>query len=650
MIITQLILHNFGVYMGTNQFQFENRKPVVLIGGMNGRGKTTFLEAVLLALYGSNSYAYTESGHHTYGQYLKSYVNKSDGTLFTYIELSFKMAAQIEERYTIRREWSGKGQRIRDKITVHKNDVEDPFLTEHWTMFIEGIFPSGLSNFFFFDGEKIAELAMEDSSTQMKDSIRALLGIKVLDRLENDLDRIVAKVTRSSADRFDSEELERLHTQKNQADANLQFVDEEISTLEQQLSECKKTLTKAHNAYSAKGGNLVAQQQELFHQRSELAAKSAQLFAELLDQASGELPLCLICGLLEDICVQAEKEHEQSVTESALVSINTMYSQFLTHFQTDASSIKLFIEFIKSNAEKDRVTPIYNLSSQTWYQAKYLQKYQLNKARRNVRELTKQLDTLQVKIEELDSYLSVDIDEKAIVHIYEQIKKLEQTEIDLNVQLETKRKQQASLHSETIRANAEYNRYVESVLKRLEFAEDSDRIVTYSQKAIYLLKKYRIRLQESKVNLLAKTMTECYKKVSSKKNLIDRITMDPVTLDFQYSNTEGEIIPKTSLSAGEKQLMVISLLWSLSICSKWKLPVIIDTPLSRLDSAHRLALITVYFPQASEQTIILSTDTEIDERYYSAMKNSIGDEFTLVYDDTHKCSTIQNGYFAGGKQ
>ena len=55
MIIKKLQLHNFGVYAGDNEFIFEGNKPVVLIGGMNGRGKTTFLEAVLLALYGSNS-------------------------------------------------------------------------------------------------------------------------------------------------------------------------------------------------------------------------------------------------------------------------------------------------------------------------------------------------------------------------------------------------------------------------------------------------------------------------------------------------------------------------------------------------------------------------------------------------------------------
>ena len=63
MIIKKLKLHNFGVYAGDNEFVFEGSKPIVLIGGMNGRGKTTFLEAVLLALYGQSSFAYSDSEH-----------------------------------------------------------------------------------------------------------------------------------------------------------------------------------------------------------------------------------------------------------------------------------------------------------------------------------------------------------------------------------------------------------------------------------------------------------------------------------------------------------------------------------------------------------------------------------------------------------
>ena len=76
MIIRRLTMHNFGVYASTNTMLLNGKKPVVLIGGMNGRGKTTFLEAVLLALYGSNSFTYTEDRKYsTYGQYLKSFVN-----------------------------------------------------------------------------------------------------------------------------------------------------------------------------------------------------------------------------------------------------------------------------------------------------------------------------------------------------------------------------------------------------------------------------------------------------------------------------------------------------------------------------------------------------------------------------------------------
>lgn len=161
--------------------------------------------------------------------------------------------------------------------------------------------------------------------------------------------------------------------------------------------------------------------------------------------------------------------------------------------------------------------------------------------------------------------------------------------------------------------------------------------------------KYEIELQKRKIDVLAETITNCYTKLANKKNLIKTIVMDPETLDLKYLSEEGIEIPKDSLSAGEQQLMVISILWALAICSKKKLPVIIDTPLSRLDSLHRTALITTYFPNAGEQTIILSTDSEIDENYYELMRENVGDEFTLKYDEDSKSTSIERGYLIGAK-
>ena len=167
----------------------------------------------------------------------------------------------------------------------------------------------------------------------------------------------------------------------------------------------------------------------------------------------------------------------------------------------------------------------------------------------------------------------------------------------------------------------------------------------YSNIALHIAEEFTVELQKRKTGVLADTITACYKKLANKKNLIQKIVMDPRSLDIAYLDDLGKNVSKDSLSAGEKQLMVIAILWALAICSKKKLPVIIDTPLSRLDSMHRTSLVTTYFPQASEQTIILSTDSEIDHTYYNMMKESVGDEFTLSYSEETKSTTILKGYF-----
>jgi len=76
-----------------------------------------------------------------------------------------------------------------------------------------------------------------------------------------------------------------------------------------------------------------------------------------------------------------------------------------------------------------------------------------------------------------------------------------------------------------------------------------------------------------------------------------------------------------------------------------KLPIIIDTPLARFDSVHRSKVINNYFPYASHQVIILSTDTEVDEELYSSLSNSISHAFKLDFDERHRSTTAIEGYF-----
>lgn len=355
----------------------------------------------------------------------------------------------------------------------------------------------------------------------------------------------------------------------------------------------------------------------------------------------------MVRKLLEQILAQAEKEHDTKLMQFAIEKMHSALRGYTDGLQDDFSQVRGFIAYMEENAAREGTNIIFDISDQSLFQLHELLGRELQAVKGRTLHLMADRCKKKAKLDEIDSYLSVDIDENALAKLYKKIKTIEREILDYEASLATQQNNRHSQNGELIRATSEYNRYIESMLAQLELSDDADRILKYSHHATAVLEEYKVRLQRRKIAVLADTMTNCYKKLANKKNLIAKIDMDPITLDFVYLNSKGELVTKESLSAGEKQLMVISLLWALGICSKKKLPVIIDTPLSRLDSNHRISLITTYFPQASDQTIILSTDSEIDGHYYRLMKENVDDEFTLIYDDEKRCSTIKKGYFAG---
>lgn len=640
MKIKRLTMHNFGVYTSTNILELNSNKPVVLIGGMNGRGKTTILEAVLLGLYGSNSFAYTESKFTTYGQYLKSYVNKADGTLESFVEIEFSMDDE-KEVYCVNRRWDGNSQRVKEKILVKKNNEENTFLTENWPMFVENILPSALASFFFFDGEKIAELAVEDTSEQMKESVKAMLGINILDVLQGDISRIITKISKTISDNQDLKKLEELRVVKEEAEKALDDADKHLVELDDQLQNLQIELEKLNVEYAVEGGGILEQKNALMKQRAESMAAITSNQEQLMDFTAGAMPLMLVSSLLKDIQSQSKVEHERKLNKMAVEKVMLSYEEFAE--KTDA--ISNFIQYMHAEVSTNQDADIYRLSDINLYQIESLNKDGLKVCAEKVKKCMKIRNLNQKKVDEIDNSLSLDIDEKSLKELFDSIKEKEKEITTKQIEIDTLNKERASLHGSLMSAESEFSKSAEHILSVLESVDSDERTIKYAHMAIDIIKLYKIRLQERKTDVLAQTMTKCYKQLANKKNLVDYIKMDSETLDLHYMNSDGEEIAKKRLSAGEKQLMVISLLWALAICSKKKLPVIIDTPLSRLDSSHRQALIKTYFPKASDQTIILSTDSEIDEKYYKLMTDSVGDEFTLKYNDKTKNTTIKAGYF-----
>jgi len=645
MIINRLTMHNFGVYAGTNIFEFSHEKPIILIGGMNGRGKTTFLEAILLSLYGANSIAYKESKYNSYNQYLRSYVNKSHWSQSCFIELEFVMNESSNDTYIVTREWNALSKITKETISVQQNGEYSEFLTKNWAMFVENILPSALSSFYFFDGEKIAELAVDNTNDQMKESIRAMLGITVLDILKNDLGQIIRRVEKKNKGDESGNQLENLRKERDDAIVKLGEIDLHIAEVSSKINEIQEDIEQLHKQYELQGGAVLEQRQELVQKRAKLQTDIAQNSEMLIEMAATELPMLLVKDLISQIKLQAEDEHNDFIMQQALEQMDTYLSAYA---EIDRESFEVnrgFIEYVREQTQSEATDKLYEMSDHALFQINELLESTLQKSADSIRTLFMQKETLKKQLDKVDSYLTLDINEKELTKKYDQIKVKEAELVQAQVELSRLQQDRSSINATVISKSAEFNRDVEAYLQKIELLDDADRMLKYSNMAIQIVDAYTVELQKRKTGILGKTITECYKKLANKKNLIQEIVVDPETLDMRYLDENGKDVLKDSLSAGEKQLMVIAILWALAVCSKKKLPVIIDTPLSRLDSQHRTSIIMTYFPSASDQTIILSTDTEIDCNYYNMMKESVGDEFTLVYSEETKSTSIKKGYF-----
>ncbi len=645
MIINRLTMYNFGVYAGTNTFEFTHKKPIVLIGGMNGRGKTTFLEAILLSLYGANSAAYKESKYNSYNQYLRSYVNRSHWSQSSYIELEFVLNESTNDTYVVRREWDALSKITKEKICVQQNGIYSEFLTKNWAMFVESILPSALSSFYFFDGEKIAELAVAKTDVQMKESIRSMLGITILEVLKKDLGRTIRRINKKGKSNDPSSKLDGLREERDQAISKLEQIDESVRLAAEKVETIQEELEQLHKHYELQGGAVLEQRQELMQRRAEIQTEITQNAESLIGMAATELPMVLVRDLISQIKLQAEDEHNDFIMQHALEQMDAYLSDFAGEHPDSTGASRAFVDFVRKQIEKNATHQIYEMSDHALFQINELVESTLQESIDHTKTVFSNKIALKRQLDEVDSYLTLDINENELAAIYDQIKTNEAKLIEAQVELNQLQQERSSVNAVVIAKTAEYNRDVETYLQKIELQEDSDRLLKYSNMALRMVDAYALELQKRKTGTLGKTITECYKKLANKKNLIQEIVMDAETLDLQYLDEKGDTVSKESLSAGEKQLMVIAILWALALCSKKKLPVIIDTPLSRLDSQHRASIISTYFPNASDQTIILSTDTEIDHNYYDMMKESVGDEFTLIYSEETKSTSIEKGYF-----
>jgi DNA sulfur modification protein DndD len=175
---------------------------------------------------------------------------------------------------------------------------------------------------------------------------------------------------------------------------------------------------------------------------------------------------------------------------------------------------------------------------------------------------------------------------------------------------------------------------------------NSTTAVDNAERTLTLLDNYAVELTNARVKKLEKMFVAAYQRLARKDDLRISARINPSTFDVELIDDEGAAVNRSSLSAGEKQIYAVAILDALAKTSGRQLPVIIDTPLGRLDSRHRDNLIENYFPSASHQVVLLSTDTEVTKKYYlDKLSKFTSHSYQINFDSVTKSAQLSPGYF-----
>ena len=314
MILDEMVMKNFGLYAGSQAITLtppSPEKPVVLIGGLNGGGKTTFLDALQLCLFGPHA-KISNRGTLSYQEYLSRSIHRGTSASEAAIEIGFRYTVEgREEQYRLHRSWHRNGKGCIENVEVRKNGVLEPTLADNWASQVEEFFPVNIAHLFLFDGEQAEAYAAQDhSSALIGAAIQNLLGLDMVDRLQKDL--VVYERRKRGEDRDDPRNEEIVRTQDEVRDLRKrvdELVQERAALRTHRIDRCQRALREVEDNYLKAGGGLYDRREEI--ERKWLDALEAVRDGEraLRDLSGGSLPLMPVRVLLE--ATGSRDEHEE---------------------------------------------------------------------------------------------------------------------------------------------------------------------------------------------------------------------------------------------------------------------------------------------------------------------------------------------------
>ena len=282
MIIKNLVVENFGCFLEdmsliSRREKYEQQAPIVLFGGLNGAGKTSILTAILVALYGRQAIGFWYNSE-VVREILRESIHKIPDALIennmANVELTFSFGNMGAVReYRVKRSWTVDGARIEESLKIFDNDsLLGDLSKDQGQAFLSELIPIGISDLFFFDGEKIKELAEDKTGKALSDAIKKLLGLDLINRLSADLTLLLRDKEKEGAD---SGVLKDLKIKEEELEKTKLKASELLGAFEQtkyQLVEKDKELDRINAELDASGAAWAKDRESLLREHAVLSA------------------------------------------------------------------------------------------------------------------------------------------------------------------------------------------------------------------------------------------------------------------------------------------------------------------------------------------------------------------------------------------
>ena len=700
MHLTKVTLKNYGVYRDKVEFDLTTTpdKPVILIGGTNGAGKTTLFESILIGFYGQ-SYFDKKTTRKEYEKFLGNKVHRYLGTTAaadsTSIVVDFKFYHNgVVDDYTVDRTWYDNDGRLTEELKIKKNNKRlDAVEESQWQSFIEELIPKGIAKLFFFDGEKIVKMTEdENEEIEIKSSFDSLLGLDVVEQLHSDLRVHIMRNMKDDSKSINAQ-YDGFLKEKEEIVENLERLEKNILDKTNKQDDLAPEIEEIEAKISKIGGGFASKREDLRIEKASLQSDKTFLENDLKRILSGAMPFCLIPKQIKSLETQIKKDSEITKKQFEKEILDDKLNQVLAVLDQktlwkgvpdesklkDSLNAKITKVFDSKKSLKKDMKNLFNFSllestqilnlfeSLTQKELRTPKDTALTNSKKLVKEFSVVIDQM------IQKYHGGNISElERVSKEFDEISdKLNQIETALSnapnddeigpliSKLNTLHEEQGMTKNEIdhlerkVTTQNTYLKMINSKIRNIVADQYKDKNAgtqaTLATKVQKVLDEYVLKLKEKKLQLLEVYLLEELQRLLHKENLITKVTIDKESFEITLYDKDENAIPKDLLSKGEQQMFATGVLLALAKTSGKPLPFMIDTPLARLDVSHRDNMIEKFFPYASHQVVIFSTDSEISEQYYQQLLPHLSRSYAMEYLPGEGKTKQHLGYFWNDK-